>query len=579
MKEFTAAALVCIGLCLCFAVSAAAVLANDSVCDEVESNKISGERLHSREESSCRNKMSITESLQDWSRDPLFENMSNEVPCAFPVIDYADTASWTLERWDEQVKLPFVLRGFVNLWPGAKLWKRTTFLEKYGDNDVKVGVQSGIIYQNGRAEVSHKFKDYLSDIRKSVKASKKAGKEVEAVTKASMRKKQINISQDNILFEPFAFDNSIMQSLPELASEYTTPPIFGKATNMRPKSLRDLKWMPMLSLGPTRAGLPFHEHAETWLGVTHGAKRWLVYPPSVSAPKCVSLKTNVMWPVSVWFDKLYKELSAYPFPRLDEYNQPKLAGSKGYRPLECVQKAGELVYLPALWSHLTMNIGETLGVGAQSFMDKDRFWMMTDALAKSPDHVGMLIKTGRRNTFDVKKMADKIKKTGNKPSKQETEALAKMKQIAIASCRKILRLTPLDTETRLQLIDILGVDRETSAKNFQVWEKEILDAEKNLDAFDRKTVAPCTLSSAYYKLGMMLFDGGAPYIAVSSLEKAYELNKKDAYPVLVTIAKIHRFALDEVAMENALKRLLAVKKDHPAAGQLRKALKEAKLKK
>lgn len=31
--------------------------------------------------------------------------------------------------------------------------------------------------------------------------------------------------------------------------------------------------------------------------------------------------------------------------------------SGGYRPLECVQRAGDIMYVPAGWSHSTMNIG------------------------------------------------------------------------------------------------------------------------------------------------------------------------------------------------------------------------------
>jgi ribosomal protein L16 Arg81 hydroxylase len=37
-----------------------------------------------------------------------------------------------------------------------------------------------------------------------------------------------------------------------------------------------------------------------------------------------------------------------------------------YRPLECVQEAGDTMYLPAGWSHLTVNIGETIGIGGQA---------------------------------------------------------------------------------------------------------------------------------------------------------------------------------------------------------------------
>ncbi len=41
----------------------------------------------------------------------------------------------------------------------------------------------------------------------------------------------------------------------------------------------------------------------------------------------------------------------------------------GYRPLECVQEAGDVVFLPARWSHLTVNIGETIAIGGQASLN------------------------------------------------------------------------------------------------------------------------------------------------------------------------------------------------------------------
>ena len=43
-------------------------------------------------------------------------------------------------------------------------------------------------------------------------------------------------------------------------------------------------------------------------------------------------------------------------------------------PLECVQGPGQVVYLPSGWKHLTLNIGEAIGVGGQAGLDpRDRY--------------------------------------------------------------------------------------------------------------------------------------------------------------------------------------------------------------
>ena len=35
------------------------------------------------------------------------------------------------------------------------------------------------------------------------------------------------------------------------------------------------------------------------------------------------------------------------------------------RPLMCIQNSGEVVYLPAGWAHLTVNLDEVIGAGAR----------------------------------------------------------------------------------------------------------------------------------------------------------------------------------------------------------------------
>ena len=48
------------------------------------------------------------------------------------------------------------------------------------------------------------------------------------------------------------------------------------------------------------------------------------------------------------------------------------AAVPGYRPLECMQRPGDLLYLPASWSHLTLNIGEAIGIGGQTALPADK---------------------------------------------------------------------------------------------------------------------------------------------------------------------------------------------------------------
>ena len=134
-------------------------------------------------------------------------------------------------------------------------------------------------------------------------------------------------------------------------------------------------------------GLPFHNHGQTWLAVVHGKKKWFLYPPGYDAPSEVDAQFNPMFPVSEWLGSVYERIQWAPKPpavqlqfseHLGGYTpvemsrgegaSPPVDGSRGYRPLECVQEPGDVLYLPTRWSHLTMNIGETIAIGGQQVL-------------------------------------------------------------------------------------------------------------------------------------------------------------------------------------------------------------------
>ena len=46
----------------------------------------------------------------------------------------------------------------------------------------------------------------------------------------------------------------------------------------------------------------------------------------------------------------------------------------GYRPFQCVQEAGDVLYLPEGWVHQTVNVGEAIGIGAQSIWNQMTRW-------------------------------------------------------------------------------------------------------------------------------------------------------------------------------------------------------------
>ena len=92
---------------------------------------------------------------------------------------------------------------------------------------------------------------------------------------------------------------------------------------------------PGLYVGGDGSGNPFHYHAQTWNALVAGRKRWILYPPNAS---------------------FYSEM--HPREWLRENPEPALAGSPA---LECEQRTGDVLFVPHLWGHGTVNIGESVG--------------------------------------------------------------------------------------------------------------------------------------------------------------------------------------------------------------------------
>ena len=94
---------------------------------------------------------------------------------------------------------------------------------------------------------------------------------------------------------------------------------------------------PGLYAGANGSGNPFHYHAQTWNALVAGAKRWLLYAPNAS---------------------FYSELHPREWHRR---GKPVPAGAEEEVRL-CEQRAGDVLFVPHLWGHGTLNLGETLGV-------------------------------------------------------------------------------------------------------------------------------------------------------------------------------------------------------------------------
>jgi jumonji domain-containing protein 8 len=93
-------------------------------------------------------------------------------------------------------------------------------------------------------------------------------------------------------------------------------------------------------VGPSGSGVPFHIHGPVWAELFYGAKRWFFYAPG-DKPKFDPDASSLSWLRNV-------------YPTLGD----------GERPLECVARPGDIVWIPDQWYHSTLNIGDTLFLSA-----------------------------------------------------------------------------------------------------------------------------------------------------------------------------------------------------------------------
>ncbi|XP_033745001.1 uncharacterized protein LOC117330673 isoform X2 [Pecten maximus] len=96
-------------------------------------------------------------------------------------------------------------------------------------------------------------------------------------------------------------------------------------------------------MGASSSGVSFHKHADAWNGVIFGRKRWFLYDIHQTPPGGV----YPGFTQGEWYKKLY--------PHLDD----------AHKPQECIQEAGEILYLPEGTYHGTINLGDTVAVGIQ----------------------------------------------------------------------------------------------------------------------------------------------------------------------------------------------------------------------
>ena len=206
---------------------------------------------------------------------------------------------------------------------------RDALIKTAGGQEAKAGLSHDIVIFRGEGYVRFNVAEYLEEFMPT------------------------GARHDTMQGEPFylfqraraAGEGEAMEWVGSLASMLVPPEatgLFETPLNMRKNSAI---WL----IGPPRSGTAFHSHNEAWTALAHGRKRWLFYPPEVSPPGGGSGPNFYpSFAITDWLDQVL----------------PLLPPEQ--RPIEAIQNAGDLMYVPEGWSHAVLNIDDTVAVSFQS---------------------------------------------------------------------------------------------------------------------------------------------------------------------------------------------------------------------
>lgn len=267
--------------------------------------------------------------------------------CATLDIDESWTAVDTIDRrcnmsleefrreYEEPNK-PVIITDIVQTWKAHTRWSRQELRNAFADAPVIVG------------DAPMRFDSYL---------------------------KYCEEQEDEIPL--YMFDKHFCEKAPKLEQEYSVPVYFQEdlfavlGESERP----DYRW---LIYGPYKSGSTFHKDpnaTSAWNAVIFGSKKWIMYPPHVVPPGVRQSEdgADVASPVSLmeWMLSFYD-----------------LRDCEGVAPVEFVQHAGEILFVPRGWWHMAINLEETCAI-TQNYVSRANVSHVLQFL-KSP-HARVLI--------------------------------------------------------------------------------------------------------------------------------------------------------------------------------------------
>jgi len=247
---------------------------------------------------------------------------------------------------------PFILRSLTNHSHFTSLTTQEALLARLSSSPITLA--SANTYSHDRRTVP--FNAYLASLTSS------------AVS--------LNASANDTWYFFGDHDDPTTSSTPlaTLLTHYPIPPLYygqsdcdsgtGYSVVDQPPSRYEMRLS--FGLGGRYSGTPFHYHSSVFAHVLHGRKRWLLYPPSHLPPAAI---VRPHMSAIQWLDEMWRGGGVDV-----ESDSGGSVGSVRDGVLGCVCDAGDVLYLPDGWLHMTLNM-EEYNVFVSSFVyDKGEDW-------------------------------------------------------------------------------------------------------------------------------------------------------------------------------------------------------------
>lgn len=120
---------------------------------------------------------------------------------------------------------------------------------------------------------------------------------------------------------------------------------------------RDYEHELQFYLGSAGTGAPVHIHGHAINTLAYGEKQWVLFPPADAFYSTIPARQffeRYVWNQtnpSTWMSTLLEETS--PDARQEK---------REMQMLRCTQHAGDIMYVPSLWAHGTLNVRQSIGV-------------------------------------------------------------------------------------------------------------------------------------------------------------------------------------------------------------------------